>query len=94
MGGATYTGATILVEQYQHSAVREGDGGATDATLEFEPAAACTRLRENAHTIGLVVLRIVRAHLGTVGRVLSAQALGREDGLTVGLVIPFAVRLV
>jgi hypothetical protein len=45
----------------------------------------CTRLRENALAIGLVVLGVVRAHLGTAGRVLSAQALGREDGLTVGL---------
>jgi hypothetical protein len=45
------------------------------------------RLRENAHTIGLVVLGVVRAHLGTVGRVLSAQALGRKDSPTAGLVI-------
>jgi hypothetical protein len=51
--GATYSRATILVEQHQHSAVCEGDGRATEAALGFEPAAACTRLRENALTIGL-----------------------------------------
>ena len=86
--------SAILVEQYQHLTVCEGDGRAAETAREFELASARARLGQDAVAVGEVVPCVVLAHPHSIGRVLSAQALGREDGLTVGLVVPFAVRLV
>ena len=83
-----------LVEVYQHTAVSERYGSSVEAARTSQRQPPSARLGQYSLAVGLVVLRVVRAHLRAVGRVLPAQSLGREDGLTVGLVVPFAVRLV
>ena len=88
------TGVAILVEQYQHLTVCEGDGRAAETAREFELASARARLGQDAVAVGEVVPCVVLAHPHSIGRVLSTQALGREDGLTMCLVVPLAVRLV
>ena len=80
-----------LVEVYQHTAVSERYGSSVEAARASQRQSPSARLGQYSLAVGLVVLRVVRAHLRAVGRVLPAQSLGREDGLTVGLVVPLAV---